>query len=280
MSQVTDPIGTPQTALPAATRNGSRRRGPVQASQERLFWLAGLLIVPLVWHLYSLVAESPLIVGPIEVAQAAVDMTLEGDLGHAAFQSAAVFVSGMAAGTVVGLVVGILVGRFRMVDVVLDPYISALFATPLVAVIPILIVALGFGFTAKVVIVAMFAFFPVCINTATGVRGAPADLDELARSFCSNELQTWRDVLVPAALPYIVTGIRLAVGRSLIAVVVAEFSTAVTGLGFLILTTSRRFQMAESLVPVVLLMITGFTLYTLLKRVEARLAPWIMRRPG
>ncbi len=145
------------------------------------------------------------------------------------------------------------------------------------AVIPILIVALGFGFPAKVFIVAMFAFFPVCINTAAGVREAPVDLDELARSFCSTELQTWRDVLVPAALPYIVTGIRLAVGRSLIAVVVAEFSTAVTGLGFLILTTSRRFLMAESLVPVLLLMITGFLLYTLLKRVEARLAPWIVR---
>lgn len=278
-SQVTDPIGTPQAITPGGGRSRRRRRFGHE-SQERLFWFAGLLIVPVAWHLYSLVAESPLIVGPVEVARAAVDMTLEGDLGPAALQSAYVFLAGMAAGTAVGLVVGILVGRFRMVDVMLDPYISALFATPLVAVIPILIVALGFGFTAKVVIVGMFAFFPVCINTAAGVRGAPVDLDELARSFCSSELQTWRDILVPAALPYIVTGIRLAVGRSLIAVVVAEFSTAVTGLGFLILTTSRRFQMAESLVPVVLLMITGFVLYTLLKRVEARLAPWIMRRPG
>ncbi|MPZ97542.1 MAG: ABC transporter permease subunit, partial [Propionibacteriales bacterium] len=194
----------------------------------------------------------------------------------AAGESATVFVTGMAAGTLLGLVIGILVGRFRVIDVMLDPYISALFATPLVAVIPILIVALGFGFPAKVVIVAMFAFFPVAINTAAGVRNVPRDLDELARSFCSTELQAWRDILVPGALPYIVTGVRLAVGRALIAVVVAEFSTAVTGLGFLILRNSRRFEMAASLVPVVLLMITGFVLYTLLKRVETRLGPWIV----
>jgi ABC-type nitrate/sulfonate/bicarbonate transport system permease component len=270
MSRVTDPIGTPAAVTPR------RRFG--HEGQERLFWVAGLLIVPVVWHVYAMLAESSLIVGPVEVAQAAVEMFGSGELLRAASQSAAVFVTGMAAGTAVGLVVGILVGRFRIIDVMLDPYISALFATPLVAVIPILIVALGFGFTAKVVIVAMFAFFPVTINTAAGVREAPVDLDELARSFCSSELQTWRDILVPAALPYIVTGIRLAVGRSLIAVVVAEFSTAVTGLGFIILTSSRRFQMAESLVPVVLLMITGFVLYTLLKRVEGRLAPWILRR--
>jgi sulfonate transport system permease protein len=258
-------------------RTSRPRRRIDEAKQEKLLWWSGLLIVPVIWQFYSMIADSSLIVGPIEVLQAAAEMVRDGELLVAASQSALVLITGMGAGTALGLVVGILVGRFRTVDVMLDPYISALFATPLVAVIPILIVALGFGFGAKVFIVAMFAFFPVAINTAVGVRAVPMDLDELSRSFCSSELQAWRDILVPGALPYIVTGIRLAVGRSLIAVVVAEFSTAVTGLGFLILRYSRRFDMAESLVPVVLLMLTGFVLYTLLKRVEARLAPWILR---
>lgn len=256
---------------------GSHSAARGKAGRDRLLWWAGLLSVPVVWQLYSMVAESPLIVGPLDVAWAAVEMLRDGELLAAAAQSAVVFGCGIAAGCAAGLVVGILVGRFRAVDVMLDPYISALFATPLVAVVPILIVALGFGFGAKVVIVAMFAFFPVAINTAAGVRSVPADYDELARSFCSTELQAWRDILVPGALPFIVTGVRLAVGRSLIAVVVAEFSTAVTGLGFLILRHSRRFDMAESLVPVVLLMLTGFLLYTLLKRAEGRLAPWVLR---
>ncbi|MQA61568.1 MAG: ABC transporter permease subunit [Actinophytocola sp.] len=270
MTRVTDRIRTPSRV----SRPGGRRG---RANQQQLLWWSGLLIVPVIWQLYSMVADSTLIVGPIEVAEAAVEMAVDGELLQAAGQSGLVFLTGIAAGTAVGLAIGILVGRFRTMDVMLDPYISALFATPLVAVVPILIVALGFGFGAKVVIVAMFAFFPVAINTAAGVRGIPREFDELARSFCSSELQAWRDILVPGALPYIVTGLRLAVGRSLIAVVVAEFSTAVTGLGFLILRYSRRFDMAESLVPVVLLMLTGFVFYTLLKRVEARLAPWILR---
>jgi sulfonate transport system permease protein len=275
MTSVANRIGTPGELAPAGRPVPRRRLG--EAGLERILWWVGLLIVPVVWQIYAMVSDNSLIVGPTEVFAAGVDMAVEGVLLPAAGESAAVFVTGLAAGAAVGLLVGILVGRFRTVDVVLDPYISALFATPLVAVIPILIVALGFGFGAKVVIVGMFAFFPIAINTAAGVKGVPRELDELARSYCSTELQAWRDILVPGALPYIVTGLRLAVGRSLIAVVVAEFSTAVTGFGFLILTRSRRFEMAESLVPVVLLMITGFVLYTLLKRVEARLAPWILR---
>lgn len=258
------------------TRVPSRRRVS-SARLEKVLWGAGLLLVPIAWQFYAMISDSTLIVGPIDVARAAVEMTKDGVLLDAAAQSGLVFVTGMAAGTLIGLLVGILVGRFRTVDVMLDPYISALFATPLVAVIPILIVALGFGFSAKVVIVAMFAFFPVAINTSAGVREVPDDLDELAESFCSSELQAWRDIVLPSALPYIVTGVRLAVGRALIAVVVAEFSTAVTGLGFLILRYSRRFDMAESLVPVVLLMLTGFLLYTGLKRIEKRLAAWILR---
>jgi sulfonate transport system permease protein len=265
------------TDTPVVTPVVPRKRRGSRLSAERVCWFLGLLLVPAAWELYAYLSDNSLIVGPIEVIGTGVEMARSGELTTALGQSASVFAVGIAAGTAAGLFIGILVGRFRTIEVMLDPYISALFATPLVAVIPILIVALGFGFTAKVVIVAMFAFFPVAINTAAGVRGVPRDLDELARSFCSSELQAWRDILVPGALPFIVTGIRLAVGRSLIAVVVAEFSTAVTGLGFIILINSRRFQMAESLVPVIILMVTGFVLYTLLKKVELRLAPWIMR---
>jgi len=250
------------------------RRKISDPRNEKLFWWGGLLFVPVVWQIYSMLSESTLIVGPIDVAAAAVTMIREGTLLKAAGESGLVFMTGMVVGSVLGLLVGLLVGRFRSVDVALDPYISALYATPLVAVVPLLVVALGFGFGAKVVIVMIFAFFPVAINTAAGVRGVPSDLDELARSFCSNELQAWRDIVLPSAIPFIVTGIRLAVGRALIAVIVAEFSTAVTGLGFLILRNSRRFEMADSLVPVIVLMLTGFLLYTFLKRGEKRLAPW------
>jgi len=255
-------------------KNSSVKPNLWDSTNERLLWWAGLLFIPVVWQIYSLFADSPLIVGPIEVAVASVGMVRDGTLVSAAGESGLVFVTGILAGILLGLLVGLLVGRFRAVDIALDPYISAIYATPLVAIVPLLVVALGFGFTAKIVIVMIFAFFPVAINTAAGVRGVPVDLEELGKMFCSNELQAWRDIVLPSSLPFIITGMRLAVGRALIAVIVAEFSTAVTGLGFLILRNARRFEMAESLVPVILLMVVGFGLYTLLKRSEIRLAPW------
>lgn len=243
-----------------------------EKAEGRLWWSAGLFLVLVVWQLYAAITSDSLVVGPIAVAGATVRLVVNGELFAAASSSAIAFGLGMTAGTLAGLVIGLLVGRFRLVEAVLDPYISGLYATPLVAIIPVLIVLLGFGLLSKIVIVAIFVFFPVAINTAAGVRGVPGDLTELARSFCSSELQTWRDIVVPAALPFIVAGLRLAVGRGLIGVVVAEFETAVTGLGYMILANSRRFLMAESLVPVVLLMVVGFGLYGALKRLEARLA--------
>jgi ABC-type nitrate/sulfonate/bicarbonate transport system permease component len=259
---------------PARERRALRLPAKVE---ERVWWVSGLLLVVLFWQLYATISDDSLIVGPWDVARATVDLTATGELWDYAQSSAVSMVFGMLAGSLSGLVIGLLVGRFRLVEIALDPYISALYATPLVAIIPVLIVLLGFGLTSKIVIVSIFVFFPVAINTAAGVRAVPRDLTELARTFCSTELQAWRDIVVPASLPFIVTGLRLAVGRGLIGVVVAEFETAVTGLGYLILSKSRRFLMAESLVPVVVLMLVGFLLYGALKRVENRM---LARRQG
>ena len=267
-----------QTSLRSTTIRAERRaiRLPGKLNQ-RLWWLSGIALWLLVWQLYAMISGSTLVVGPGAVAVAAVEMVASGELWEYAQSSAVSLAIGMSVGVALGLLVGLLVGRFKAVEIVLDPYISALYATPLVAVIPVLIVLFGFGLTSKVVIVATFVFFPMAINTAAGVRAGSRDLTELARSFCSKELQTWRDIVIPGAMPFIVTGLRLAVGRALIGVVVAEFETAVTGLGYLILSKSRRFYMAESLVPVIVLMVVGFVLYTALKAVETRM---MARRQG
>jgi NitT/TauT family transport system permease protein len=259
-----------------AVRERRAVRLPV-ASEERVWWASGLLLVIVIWQVYAAINTNALIVGPWEVAVATVELISTGELWSYARSSAVSMTLGMLVGSLAGLLVGLLIGRYRLVEIALDPYISAAYATPLVAIIPVLIVLIGFGLVSKIVIVAIFVFFPVVINTAAGVRGVPRDLTELARSFCSTELQTWREIVVPAALPFIVTGLRLAVGRGLIGVVVAEFETAVTGLGYLILSKSRRFLMAESLVPVVVLMLVGFLLYGGLKRIENRM---LARRQG
>jgi ABC-type nitrate/sulfonate/bicarbonate transport system permease component len=143
-----------------------------------------------------------------------------------------------------------------------------------VALVPVIVLWVGFGPVAKVVVVFLFSVFAIVINTARGVREVDPELVEVARSYLAREVGLWKDVVLPSALPYVVTGIRLAVGRALVGVVIAEFYTSIAGLGYLIVLYANTFQTAKVFVPVVILMALGVTLTWLLQLVETRLAPW------
>lgn len=243
----------------------------VSRRTERILWFLGIVAPLVIWAAYARFSGNELVPGPLDVLLAFPPMIRSGELPLAMWQSAQVLVGGFVAGAVPGLVVGLLIGRFRSLYYALDPYISALYAVPTIALVPILIVAIGWGPPAKIVIIGLLVFLPVCINATVGMREAPRDLLELARAFCSTEWQTWRDVYIPAALPAILPGLRIAVGRALTGLIVAEFSTSLTGLGNVIQMHARNFEVAMSLVPVVVLLVVGFLLYRLLDAAEARL---------
>src|SRR5215216_778750 len=137
-----------------------------------------------------------------------------------------------------------------------------------------LVLWFGFGVTAKVVVVTLFVVFPVLINTMHGVREVDQRLVEVARTFRSSERKLWLDLVLPSSLPFIVTGIRLAIGRGLIGIIVAEFYTAFSGLGYLIVDNANTFKTARVFVPIVTLMALGVTLTALLEWAEGRIAPW------
>ena len=129
---------------------------------------------------------------------------------------------------------GLLIGRYRVVDAATDWLVNALYATPLVAVIPLVILWLGLGDLTKLFIVTILAVFPVLINTAAGVRNVPQALIDVSTAFAANERQVFMKIILPSAVPYMMTGLRLGIGRAIIGMVVAEFFTAITGLGALI----------------------------------------------
>jgi NitT/TauT family transport system permease protein len=164
--------------------------------------------------------------------------------------------------------------RVRPVDWALDLPINALYATPMVALVPILVLWFGIYLKAKILVVFLFAVFPILINTYQGVRECDKNMLEVARSFRSSEWQMWKDVLLPFAVPYIAAGIRLAIGRGLVGMVIAEFYTTITGLGFMITRYANIFEMDKTFVPVIVLMVLGVSLTAGLKRLERRLAPW------
>jgi ABC-type nitrate/sulfonate/bicarbonate transport system permease component len=252
-----------------------------QLSQRLTWWLRGvsLVIILVLWEWYGRRTNPILFTYPTAIAHAALDMLADGSLLKALGQSLYVLAVGFVLGTLSGGVLGVLTGRSRVAAALLDIPVTALYATPMVALVPILVLWFGFGTSAKIMVVLLFTIFPVLINTMRGVREVDPRLVEVARAFCSTEYRLWIDLVLPSALPFMMTGIRLAIGRALIAVIVAEFYTAIAGLGYLIVSNAHAFQTARVFVPVVLLMILGVVTTGLLEVAEARLAPWRQAQP-
>jgi NitT/TauT family transport system permease protein len=170
--------------------------------------------------------------------------------------------------------VGVIVGRSSLVEWATNIYISALYSMPMVAVVPLIVLWFGFKVFAKVIIVFLFMVFPILINTYQGVKDVNRNLLEVARSFCSTESQLWRHVIIPSAIPFIVAGVRLAIGRGLVGMIVAEFYTSITGLGYMIVRYANAFETDKLFVPIVVVMAMGVGLMGLVKWIETRIAPW------
>jgi NitT/TauT family transport system permease protein len=227
-----------------------------------------------IWEWYGRHTNPLLFTYPTAIAQATVPLVESGVLAKALGQSLSVLAFGLLLSIVVGVALGLAIGRSRVAEALLQVPIDALYATPTVALVPVIVLWTGFGPAAKVVVVFLFSVFAIILNTARGVRDVDPELVEVARSYLAGEVGLWKDVVLPSALPYVITGVRLAVGRALVGVVVAEFYTAIAGLGFLIETYANAFQTAKVFVPVVILMALGVALTWVLQLLEAWLAPW------
>ena len=181
---------------------------------------------------------------------------------------------GLSFAVVFGTLLGLLMGRYRFFDQLLDVQISALYATPNVALIPLIILWFGLGLTAKVTIIFLAGFFPIVINTQAGVRNVSRGLVEVAMAEAANQLQIFTKIVIPASLPFIATGIRLAMGRAVVAMVVAEMFTAVTGLGGAIVSYGNAFATNKLFVIIIVLALLGVSLTESVRWVERRIAPW------
>jgi NitT/TauT family transport system permease protein len=255
-----------------------KRRGDPFWKSSRVLGIVSVVVILLVWQIYGLNTNPVLFTAPTRVVSAAIDMIQEGILLKALGQSLLVLAVGLAAGTVSGIALGLLAGRSKIAAGLMDIPTIALYATPMVALVPVLVLWFGFGIVAKIVIVWLFTIFPVMINTTRGVREVDPKLEEVARAFCSTERRLWGDLILPSALPYIVTGIRLAIGRGLIGVVIAEFYTSISGLGYVIVSEANSFRTARMFVPIIVLMLLGVVLTKAVEALERRLTPWAQRR--
>jgi len=236
--------------------------------------LASLAVLLTAWELYGRSVNPILFTHPTAIAAAFVDLVRTGELQQYLGQSLQVLAAASAAAVLVGIPAGVLMARFATIELATDLYVNALYATPMVALIPLIVLWFGFGFVAKTVIVFLFMVFPVLINTQQGVKNVDRGLLEVARAFCSPERRLWVDLILPSALPFIAAGLRLAIGRGLVGMVVAEFYTSVAGLGYMIVRYANAFETARLFVPIVVLMILGVALVQAARALELRIAPW------
>jgi NitT/TauT family transport system permease protein len=235
---------------------------------------ASLAIVLTLWQVFGAQVDPVLFTTPSKIAAAAVTMIGSGELWTYLWPSLVVLAIGLTLAATIGIVTGLLLARFWVLDVALGVYITFLYSTPSVALVPLIVLWAGFETTAKVVILFLFAFFPMTINTYQGVKNVDAKLIEVGRAFRCSEAQLWTNIVLPAALPFIVTGLRLAVGRGLIGMVLADLYTAISGIGYLIVRTASTYQVDKMFVPIVTLGLLGVTLTALLRLLEIKVAPW------
>jgi NitT/TauT family transport system permease protein len=197
-----------------------------------------------------------------------------GDFIAQFLDSAQLFLTGFVLALVVGVPLGVLLARIRLLRVGIEPYLMTLYATPMVALIPFILSLMGFGFAPKVLVVFLFAVFPVLYNTVEGARSIKPELIEVAKSFRSSEWALWREVMLPYTLPYIMTGVRQAIGRALVGMVAAEFFLSSTGLGQLIMGASQNFDTGGVFASILVIGLIGVGLMRLGLAIEQHFARW------
>jgi ABC-type nitrate/sulfonate/bicarbonate transport system permease component len=236
-----------------------------------LLSVAGLLLV---WEIFGRQINPVFGSYPSAIAEAFWELLRSGQLGSALYESLQPFFVGYGLAIVIGIPIGLVLGRFRTAEAAFGFFITAGYAMPLVALVPLLILWLGLGFKVKVAVVFLMSLFPICINTWLGVVAVPKTLIEVGKSFVAPDHVILRRIILPATLPYIMAGVRLAVGRAVVGMVIAEFFTTISGLGAVIINSANNFDTATMFVPIIILMVMAVGLNWLIGFVERKVAPW------
>lgn len=267
----------PETAGLVPVAPPRRARWP-RSTGEWAVRAGSVLVVILAWQLYAPHVSRIFLRPPTDVVGAFGEMVSSGELQAATGESLRVMVIGLLVAIGLGLAIGLGTARSWLGYNAVNPWLTALYSTPSVALVPFLSLWLGIGETAKVWVIVLFAVFPIIINTQQGVRYVDRDLLEVARAFSTSERRLWTDVLLPAALPFIFAGIRLAVPRALVGMVLSEFLISVGhGLGSLIIVYQNNFRVDRMFVPVIVVSAMGVVLIAIVQWLEGRLAPWARR---
>ena len=235
--------------------------------------VAGVVLLGL-WEWVVRAFAPAYVATPSGIAHVFLSVLSNADFLSAAAATLSAVLVGLLIALVAGTLIGFLMGRVLLVEHALHYYVSSLFATPMVAILPLLTLWFGYNADARLAVVVFAAFFSVAINACEGARAAPLECMEVARSFRARPWSRLFDVILPSSLPYLIAGVRLAAGRALVAAVVAEFFISIPGLGYYILYNSRTFKHNEAFVAVIVLVAAGLSFEAFTRWLTRRYFPW------
>ena len=267
--------GDAKTPLQGA--NSGAKRIARARREGGLVLLAQVLIVLLViagMYALNAMAGKLTMPRPDAVLQQSIKMWTDGTMLKALLESLTVLGLGFLLSVVTGIGVGALLGGFRVLNRVLDPFVNALNATPGAAFIPLIIVWFGLYTEAKVVVVWNAAVFPILISTAAGIANADKSLIEMGQAFGAKRLRLFWDIMVPDALPSILSGLRIGAAVCTVGTVIAELTMAQSGLGGLLAQAGNRFQMDKYFAVVIVLMVLATAIIAVLRLAENRVGRW------
>jgi len=233
-----------------------------------LLTLAGL------WEIAGRLGNARLLPPLSKVINAWFQLMVSGEIFSALAVSLQALALGFLLSLVIGVPLGLIMGRYRRVDQFLDIYMTALLTVPMISFIPFLVIAFGLGLHSRVWIVFLFAFVIIAINTAAGVRNVDPALTEMAKSFGAREHELFAKIILPAALPMIMAGIRLGMGRAVLGMVTSEMILAVVGFGAMLMTFGASFNSPALFATILTIVVFAVALLALIQYLDRRLTPW------
>lgn len=260
------------TALP--------REGWLRRHEPLILGTVAVVVFLIVWQVVAnaRIWSALFLPGPLDIVQAFNDLVQGGELGIDIATSTQEFLLGYAMAALIAIPLGLLLGWYPRARYIMDPFITFLYATPRIVLLPLFIIWFGIGINSKIAVIFLGAFFAILINTMAGVRNLDSQLIRVARSLGGNDLQIFRTIALPGSVPFILTGMRLGLGHALIGVVVGEYVAAQHGIGKMMMIAGQTFQSAVVFAGLFIIAVAGLVLTLILQRLERHFDAWRPQR--
>jgi ABC-type nitrate/sulfonate/bicarbonate transport system permease component len=244
--------------------------------QQRLFGVAGIALIIFAWQLNAIFGWLPVqfVSSPLRVIATGVDMFEHGDLLHDIWVTLSEFFTGEIIAVAIAVPVGLIAGWYRLVRYVVEPYLAGLYATPSLALLPLLVLWCGIGMRSTIVLVVLSAFFPIVLNIMQGIKTVDRHLLRMGKSFGASQFGIFSQIVLPATAPFIASGLQLAVGKGLMGVIVGEMYASNGGLGYIISVAGSTLEVDQMFVAVSIITGLGILLIASARAFEHRMQRW------